>query len=290
MPRGVVAKMLDRVALTAAWLGVTAASVILIANGGRGTPAGQVTTAIAACSLCWLLGRAAWRLRRAGHPGLAWAAAVCWTVIAAGAIVCAFGAELPSSIAALGWMTVRVLLPVGLVGSDAGWLLLLRPHGLLARAHRVVILGTAALSALLWWSLPWLAPVGVMSGSATLGLGALLGWCFVTAVSHALMPALMRRDARVRAEAERRRGDRALATLQCPRCQLWVQMHSGVIRCPGCSLQVRLEFEEPRCACGYPLHRLSGPNCPECGLEVPPERRWGAARGPAAAPVPAEPA
>ena len=99
---------------------------------------------------------------------------------------------------------------------------------------------------------------------------------------HLLVPISMRRERRVRAAEEAAMGDRAMLTLQCPRCTLWMQMHSGLILCPGCMLSLRVEFPEPRCECGYPLHRLSGPNCPECGFEVPPERRWGAARAPGA--------
>jgi len=109
-----------------------------------------------------------------------------------------------------------------------------------------------------------------------------VGFGICLTFSHLAVPILGRMEERRERARLESATDRATLTLQCPRCLLWVQMHSGRILCPGCSLQLRIEFEEPRCGCGYPLHRLSGPNCPECGFEVPPERRWGAARATAA--------
>ena len=35
-----------------------------------------------------------------------------------------------------------------------------------------------------------------------------------------------------------------------------------------------IEFEEPRCDCGYLLYRLVGDTCPECGRAVPLSSRW----------------
>ncbi|MFM7808654.1 MAG: hypothetical protein ACKPEA_12145 [Planctomycetota bacterium] len=110
-----------------------------------------------------------------------------------------------------------------------------------------------------------------------------IGFAVTLVFTHLAVPILGRMEERRERVRRENATDRATLTLQCPRCLLWVQMHSGLIRCPGCSLELHVEFEEPRCGCGYPLHRLAGPNCPECGLEVPPERRWGAARTPAAA-------
>lgn len=96
-----------------------------------------------------------------------------------------------------------------------------------------------------------------------------------TVCTHLATPILARME--IRREQHRRAtaADRALLTLQCPRCSLWMQMHSGLVTCPGCRLPLRVEFEEPRCACGYPLHRLQGACCPECGRDIPPEQRWG---------------
>lgn len=122
----------------------------------------------------------------------------------------------------------------------------------------------------------WLA---MIFGSGTWAVWS--GFAITLASSHLAVPILGRMEERRERALRDSATDRATLTLQCPRCQLWVQMHSGLILCPGCRLQLRVEFEEPRCGCGYPLHRLAGPNCPECGWEVPPEKRWGLARGPA---------
>jgi uncharacterized Zn finger protein (UPF0148 family) len=73
--------------------------------------------------------------------------------------------------------------------------------------------------------------------------------------------------------------DRAVATLQCPRCRKWLQMQAGSVACPQCRLAITLQFQEPRCECGYPLHRLAGESCPECGRHIPPEQRWARSDG-----------
>lgn len=95
--------------------------------------------------------------------------------------------------------------------------------------------------------------------------------CMVTHVAAVL---IARADERREQNRLAALHDRALATLQCVRCGQWMQMHSGKAACPRCRSVIRLEFEEPRCACGYPLHRLPSPQCPECGTEIPPEKRW----------------
>ncbi len=106
-------------------------------------------------------------------------------------------------------------------------------------------------------------------------------WIWVTAFlgtglgAHLATPILGRLEDRRERHRRANAPDRALLTLQCPRCSLWMQLHSGVVACPGCRLPLRVEFEEPRCACGYPLHRLQGECCPECGRVIPEDQRWG---------------
>ena len=56
--------------------------------------------------------------------------------------------------------------------------------------------------------------------------------------------------------------------LQCPRCRAALTLRQGWSSCTGCQLRIRIEIEEPRCACGYPLHLLSADKCPECGAAV----------------------
>jgi Zn finger protein HypA/HybF involved in hydrogenase expression len=102
-------------------------------------------------------------------------------------------------------------------------------------------------------------------------------WPLVTVVclgTHVALPVLARADARRERARVAAAHDRALATLQCVRCGQWMQMHSGKAACPRCKSIIMLEFEEPRCECGYPLHRLNSANCPECGTGIPAEKRW----------------
>lgn len=108
-------------------------------------------------------------------------------------------------------------------------------------------------------------------GTATQSWPALVLACIVTHVAAAL---LGRADARRERDRLAALHDRALATLQCVRCGQWMQMHSGKAACPRCRSIITLEFEEPRCECGYPLHRMPSAQCPECGTEIPPEKRW----------------
>lgn len=122
----------------------------------------------------------------------------------------------------------------------------------------------------------WSAFEWIVSGGPS-GGGTMLLLLAAGLLAHLTLPSCGRweRDR----EAARMAGlpDRALATLQCPRCEQWLQMRSGFIACPSCALAIRFEFNEPRCRCGYPLHRLSGSRCPECGREVPAKERWGRA-------------
>lgn len=138
----------------------------------------------------------------------------------------------------------------------------------------------------------------IVRGAAIAAMGMLLGgvalWCIVGSISsmpamrtpfwllvtvvclgtHVALPVLARADARRERARVAAAHDRALATLQCVRCGQWMQMHSGKAACPRCKSIITLEFEEPRCACGYPLHRLTSANCPECGIDIPAEKRW----------------
>lgn len=70
-------------------------------------------------------------------------------------------------------------------------------------------------------------------------------------------------------------GRRVLVDLRCPRCGTACSIRSNVDEsCAGCSLALRVELAEPRCRCGYLLHALEAPRCPECGDPVPDGSRW----------------
>ncbi len=69
--------------------------------------------------------------------------------------------------------------------------------------------------------------------------------------------------------------------LTCPECGAELSVPAGPARCRDCGLTMNIEFEEPRCACGYLLYRLVGETCPECGRAVPEAERWPEAIPPA---------
>jgi hypothetical protein len=140
----------------------------------------------------------------------------------------------------------------------------------------------------------------IVRGAAIAAMGVLMGgvalWCIVGSISsmpamrtpsplwplvtmvclvtHVAVPVLARADARRERARVAAAHDRALATLQCVRCGQWMQMHSGKAACPRCRSIITLEFEEPRCACGYLLFGLETASCPECGAAVPASARW----------------
>lgn len=86
------------------------------------------------------------------------------------------------------------------------------------------------------------------------------------------------------------RGRRTRIALACPRCggACDVEANSDAC-CPSCRLALRVEFEEPRCACGYLLHGLEAPECPECGAAVPESKRWRAQVPQPGSPAPVTP-
>ena len=66
--------------------------------------------------------------------------------------------------------------------------------------------------------------------------------------------------------------------LACPRCGFEQSMPvTGTgegSRCERCRLRIRIDVDEPRCACGYVLYKISGDRCPECGREIAEADRW----------------
>lgn len=68
-------------------------------------------------------------------------------------------------------------------------------------------------------------------------------------------------------------------SLTCPRCSHQLAAKSNkVSRCEGCGLKITVQFEEPRCACGYLLMGLTSDTCPECGKAIPPQDHWRSAQ------------
>ena len=62
----------------------------------------------------------------------------------------------------------------------------------------------------------------------------------------------------------------------CPRCHHEQTLKPGKRTCVKCNLRISIEIEEPRCSCGYLLHRLANDRCPECGRAVEQRDRWAA--------------
>ncbi len=69
-------------------------------------------------------------------------------------------------------------------------------------------------------------------------------------------------------------GGRIRVELACPRCGLRQGVPAGTTRCGRCRAWLKVDVDEPRCECGYPLYRLGGDRCPECGREIPDDRQW----------------
>lgn len=72
--------------------------------------------------------------------------------------------------------------------------------------------------------------------------------------------------------------ERMKVSMTCPRCGDLIQSLLGHSACPQCKLSIHIECDEPRCECGYLLHKLNGVHCPECGKEVPERSRWKSAQ------------
>jgi len=75
-------------------------------------------------------------------------------------------------------------------------------------------------------------------------------------------------------------GERTPIRLTCPRCGSDETLRVGQSRCSSCGLRISVEFEEPRCGCGYLLYGLSGEHCPECGRPISESSRWADATRP----------
>ena len=66
--------------------------------------------------------------------------------------------------------------------------------------------------------------------------------------------------------------------LKCPRCSTMQLLHTGQSRCSTCGLRIEIAVEEPICACGYQLYKLTGNTCPECGRQIAEADRWAGAK------------
>lgn len=235
----------------------------------------------------WMLLRRAARLEIPGSPTAGRIGALA-ALAATGAGLLLTVAPPGSGVFSLGAITLWVSLPPAVIAADAAWLFSRRALGWPVKVTRIAALGAVVLLAICVWSTPLIKWSRAGSGG-----DALILWLAMLAAVgvalHALVPVLFLYDRRSRDQQLAASQDRALVTLQCPRCELWIKMNPGLVACPRCGLRIGVQFEEPRCGCGYPLHRLSGPACPECGQHVPPDRHWGMVRAAALAASPPAP-
>jgi hypothetical protein len=164
--------------------------------------------------------------------------------------------------------------------TDCMLLLRLRFSKTLDRCIRAVAVGLAIVGALLlmataasqkfqdyfdaiWKVIPW-------------QFGAIVG--LIALASHIASAILASIEKEKIAKLPETFSGRMKVSMNCPRCADVIQLTLGHGVCPHCKLAIHIECDEPRCECGYLLHKLTGVNCPECGMEVPEKLRWKSAQ------------
>ena len=168
---------------------------------------------------------------------------------------------------------------VGVV-TDCMLLLRLGLRKTLDRSIRAVAVGLAIVGALLlmttavsqtfeeffdaiWKVIPW-------------QVGAIVG--LIALVSHIASAILASIEKEKIAKLPETFSERMKISMNCPRCGDLIQSPLGHSMCSNCKLTIHIECDEPRCECGYLLHKLTGVNCPECGKEVSEKLRWKSAQ------------
>ncbi len=164
--------------------------------------------------------------------------------------------------------------------TDCMLLLRLRFSKTLDRSIRAIAVGLAIMGALLlmataasqkfqdffdaiWKVIPW-------------QFGAILG--LIALASHVASAILASIEKEKIAKLPETFLERMKVSMNCPRCGELIQLPLGHGACPHCKLAIHIECDEPRCECDYLLHKLTGVNCPECGMEVPEKLRWKSAQ------------
>ena len=168
---------------------------------------------------------------------------------------------------------------VGVV-TDCMLLLRLQLRKTLDRSIRAVAVGLAIVGALLlmatvayqkfqdlfdaiWKVIPW-------------QVGAIVG--LIALASHIASAILASIEKEKSSKLPETFSERMKVSMNCPRCGDLIQSPLGHSVCSNCKLAIHIECDEPRCECGYLLHKLTGVNCPECGREVPEKLRWKSAQ------------
>ncbi len=164
--------------------------------------------------------------------------------------------------------------------TDCMLLLRLQLRKTLDRSIRAVAVGLAIVGALLlmatvasqkfqdlfdaiWKVIPW-------------QFGAIAG--LIALASHLASAILASIEKEKIAKLPETFSERMKVSMNCPRCGDLIQSPLGHSVCSHCKLAIHIECDEPRCECGYLLHKLNGVICPECGKDVPEKLRWKSAQ------------
>jgi hypothetical protein len=103
----------------------------------------------------------------------------------------------------------------------------------------------------------------------TVGSAAVLGTLLVPAIAWTL-----KRREKLSSESV---SQKLRVEMECPRCGAAQSLPAGPAYCGACRFSMLIEIEEPRCQCGYLLYQLKSEACPECGLAIPADKKWGEA-------------
>lgn len=97
---------------------------------------------------------------------------------------------------------------------------------------------------------------------------ALYGSGLTAILTSVLVPLIIRTEQRRALRPSETVDPKATFVMSCPRCTESLKARPGLTRCRKCRLAVTVEFQEPRCDCGFVLFRLQGDTCPECGAKI----------------------
>ena len=161
---------------------------------------------------------------------------------------------------------------LGVFGLHAVLLMLPPFERRISRVVRWVTIAAACLLSclllIILWEAGWLSSEGKVRLSGALALPAALGTIAV--------PVLARIEFVSRREGQEHTiGRHVPIRFCCPRCERESEQAANRrFLCPGCGLEATVTLAEPRCLCGYLLHGLPEPVCPECGRAVDGDKWW----------------
>lgn len=177
---------------------------------------------------------------------------------------------------------------LGVLGLHTSLLMLAALRGRVGLAVRWLSIAAAcALACMLLviiWEADWISSDWKARLSGTLALPAALGTIAIPVLAR--IEFVSRRDGE-----EHTIGRFVPVRFLCPRCQHESEQAANRrFLCPGCGLEANITVAEPRCTCGYLLHGLPEPVCPECGRAVEKGMWWRAEAAPPRGGEPSVPA